>query len=99
MFEPFDQQAPLTHFDVFVRPDRLIFYVKGRQAWCSDLSTRPLTMKYGLIVYGSVLYHTGAEVFQYNSGSGGTFHYLMNTPYTDASAAVAGGRVPSASAW
>ena len=21
--EPFDQQAPLTHFDVFVRPDQL----------------------------------------------------------------------------
>lgn len=94
MFEPFDQQAPLTHFDVFVRPDRVIFYVNGRQAWCADLSDRKLQMKYGLIAYGNVLYHSSAETGEgYLSsfgGSGPSFgavgggtHYIMNTPWAD----------------
>ena len=84
MFEPFDQLAPLTHLDIFVRPDRLVFYVNGRQAWCADMSGRPLTMKYGLIAYGDVLYHSGAEEGEiYNGGSGGTFQYLTNTPWSN----------------
>jgi hypothetical protein len=90
MFEPFDQLAPLGHFDVFVRPDRVVFFVNGRQAWCADLRRRPLSMKYGLVGYGQVLYHSGAEIgqnFAWPDGSGnnrgGSFHYLMNTPWTD----------------
>jgi hypothetical protein len=90
MFEPFDQQAPLTHFDVFVRPDRVVFYINGRQSFCSDLSDRPLTMKYGLIGYGNVLYHSSAEIttnyvgqVQDQKAVGGSFHYVMNTPFTD----------------
>ena len=90
MFEPFDQQAPLTHYDVFTRPDRVVLYINGRQAWCADLSDRPLTMRYGEIVYGSVLYHSSAEssssyvgVEQYNGAVGGSFLYIMNTPWSD----------------
>jgi hypothetical protein len=90
MFEPFDQEAPLTHYDVFVRPDRVVFYINGRQAFCSDLSGHPLTMKYGEIAYGSVLYHSGAEIFtnyvgqaQYIGAEGGSTHYVMNTPWAD----------------
>jgi hypothetical protein len=90
MFEPFDQQAPLTHYDVFVRPDRVVFYVNGRQAWCGDLSDRPLAMKYGLLMYGDVLYHSSAEtpfsyvgVEGYRGAVGGSFHYVMNTPWAD----------------
>ncbi|MBC7957140.1 MAG: hypothetical protein H7Y33_14865 [Cytophagales bacterium] len=90
MFEPFDQLAPLGHFDIFVRPDRVVFYVNGRQAWCADLSKRPLSMKYGLVGYGQVLYHSAAEIGQnyaWPDGSGnnrgGSFNYLMNTPWTD----------------
>lgn len=94
MFEPFDQQAPLTHFDVFVRPDRVILFINGRQAWCADLSDRNLEMKYGLIAYGNVLYHSAAETREaYLStfgGSGpafgavgGSTHYVMNTPWSD----------------
>jgi len=90
MFEPFDQQAPLTHFDVFVRPDRVILFINGRQAWCGDLTDRPLTMKYGLITYGDVLYHSSAEtsaaytgVESYQGAVGGSFHYVMNTPWSD----------------
>jgi hypothetical protein len=90
MFEPFDQEAPLTHFDVFVRPDRVIFYINGRQAWCGDLSDRPLKMKYGMISYGSLLYHSGAEIItnylgqaQSSIAIGGSTHYVMDTPYGD----------------
>ncbi len=90
MFEPFDQQAPLTHFDVFVRHDRVIFYVNGRQAWCGDLTDRPLAMNYGLISYGNVLYHSSAEtssaytgVESYQGAVGASFHYVMNTPWAD----------------
>jgi hypothetical protein len=90
MFEPFDQQAPLTHYDIFVRPDRVIMFINGRQAWCGDLSDRPLTMQYGKIAYGSVLYHSSAEtsaayvgVESYQGAVGGSFHYIMNTPWAD----------------
>ena len=90
MFEPFDQEAPLTHFNVFVRPDRVIFYINGRQAWCADLSDRPLTMKYGHIAYGNLLYHSGAEIMPAYLGPsqnllalGGSTHYVMNTPSGD----------------
>jgi hypothetical protein len=90
MFEPFDQQAPLTHFDVFARPDRVIFYVNGRQAWCADLTDRKLTMKYGHVIYGNVLYHSAAEIVTNYGGKsnfvgaiGGTSHYIMNTPWSD----------------
>jgi hypothetical protein len=90
MFEPFDQQAPLTHFDVFVRRDRIIFYVNGRQAFCSDLSDRPLTMNFGHIIYGDVLYHSSAETTANYVGSeefqgavGGSFNTVMNTPWSN----------------
>jgi hypothetical protein len=89
MFEPFDQQAPLTHYDIFVRPDRIVLYINGRQAWCGDLSDRPLAMKYGLIGYGNVLYHSSAELYTNYYGQAapipgeGSFHYAMNTPWSD----------------
>lgn len=90
MFEPFDQQAPLTHFDVFVRPDRVILFINGRQAWCANLAATPLTMQYGLITYGHVLYHSNAEIETNYIGNqafagavGGNFHYTMNTPWAD----------------
>jgi hypothetical protein len=90
MFEPFDQQAPLTHFDVFVRRNRVILYINGRQAFCSDLSDRPLTMNYAHIAYGDVLYHSSAENVtnyvgseQFQGAVGGSFHYIMNTPWAD----------------
>jgi hypothetical protein len=83
MFEPFDQFSPLTHFDVFLRPDRLIFFINGRQAACVDMSAKPLTMKYGLIMYGSVLYHTSAEQMEGEMLSVQDYHYRLNTPVAD----------------
>jgi hypothetical protein len=59
--EPFDQVAPLTHYDLFIRPNRLVVFVNGRQAFCVDMTSRPLTMQYGLVVYGDLLYHSARE--------------------------------------
>jgi hypothetical protein len=91
--EPFDQQAPLTHYDIFVKPDRLVVFVNGRQALCANMSARPLAMNFGHIVYGQVLYHSDAEVGEYyvprRSAANiyqppyGLFHYTMNTPSAD----------------
>jgi hypothetical protein len=80
LMEPFDQFAPLTHFDVFVRPDRLVLFVNGRQAVCVDLSPRPLTMKYGLLMYGDILYHTSAEQIEGENAGIGDYQYRLNTP-------------------
>lgn len=83
MLEPFDQFSPLTHFDVFLRPDRLVFYVNGRQAACVDMSGRPLTMKYGLIMYGQILYHSSAEQIEGEWSGIQDYHYRLNTPVAD----------------
>ena len=90
ILEPGDQQNPLTHFDIFVRKDRMLLFVNGRQAVCWDLAATPLTMKYGLPMYGSVLYHSDAEYGEwyrpeslYSNDANGLFHYMMNTPAAD----------------
>jgi hypothetical protein len=59
--EPFDQVAPLAHYDLFIRPNRLVVFVNGRQAFCVDMSKRPLAMQYGMVVYGDLLYHSARE--------------------------------------
>jgi hypothetical protein len=61
MIEPFDQVSPLTHYDFFVRPDRLVVFINGREGFCVDLSSHPLTMKYGMISYGDLIYHSSIE--------------------------------------
>ncbi len=83
MMEPFDQINLLTHFDVFVRPDRLVVYVNGRQAICADISDRPLTMRYGLMMYGSFLYHSSAELSEAEDARAASYQYTLNTPIAD----------------
>jgi hypothetical protein len=61
LIEPFDQISPLVHYDFFVRPDRLVVFINGRQGFCVDMSDRPLNMKYGMITYGDLLYHSALE--------------------------------------
>ena len=89
MFEPFDQDGVLTHYDAFVRPDRVVLFINGRQAFCADLSDHPLTMQYALPVYGNVLYHSTADIptsyvglENFIGAAGGSFNYVMNTPWT-----------------
>lgn len=83
MMEPFDQYAPLTHFDLFVRPDRVVVFINGRQALCANLTSRPLTMKYGLIMYGNALYHTAAETEEAEITKSADYHYRLNEPLAD----------------
>jgi hypothetical protein len=68
--EPFDQVAPLAHYDFFIRPNRLVVFVNGRQAFCVDMSSRPLAMKYGMVVYGDLLYHSAREQMDMSPQSG-----------------------------
>jgi hypothetical protein len=70
--EPFDQAQPLTHYDVFVKRDRMVLFANGRQEACWDFAAKPLTMNVGHIVYGQVLYHTDAEA--------GEYYYPRRTP-------------------
>jgi hypothetical protein len=93
IIEPFDQLQPLTHYDVFTRKNRVVIFVNGRQAACIDLTPRPLTMNFGLIVYGQVLYHTDAEYGEYYIpkvpddnpyvAPRGLFHLSMNAVAAD----------------
>ena len=83
MMEPFDQYEPLTHFDLFVRPDRIVVFVNGRQALCANISSHPLTMKYGLIMYGNALYHTAAEQEESEETNSADYHLRLNEPIAD----------------
>jgi len=83
MMEPFDQYSPLLHFDLFVRPDRVVVFINGRQALCANMAARPLTMKYGLIMYGNALYHTAAEQSEAELIHAADYHYRLNEPIAD----------------
>lgn len=61
MLDPYDQVAPLTQYDVFVRPNRMVVYVNQRFGFCVDLSGRPLTMQYAMLAYGDLIYHSSVE--------------------------------------
>jgi hypothetical protein len=61
---------------------------------CADLSDNPLTMKYGLVAYGSLIYHSGLE-WQENERSvtdgplknnTALYHYQLNAPIVDSRA-------------
>jgi hypothetical protein len=80
MAEPFDQMNPLTHFNVFLRPDRLVVFINGRQAFCVDMASRPLTMKYGIIGYGDLLYHSSIEWQTISDNKAQLYQYQLNTP-------------------
>lgn len=81
---PDDPIGPLTQFDVYVRPNRMVVYVNSRQTFCVDLSTRPLSMQFATITYGDLIYHSSIE-WQENSDSVVSrepqlYHLLLNSP-------------------
>jgi hypothetical protein len=78
----FDQTSPLTHLDVFLRRDRLVVFVNGRQGFCVDLSSRPLTMNYGLVAYGDLIYHSALEWQEVSNDSRPLYHHTLNAPQT-----------------
>ncbi len=80
LIEPFDQAQPLTHYDVFLRRDRLVVFINGRQGFCVDLSAHPLTMSYGLVTYGDLLYHSALEWQEVSNVNAALYHHQLNAP-------------------
>ncbi len=78
--------SPRTHYDAYVRRDRLILYVNGEQRLCNDFPQQKLTMAEAAIGFGQVIYHSAAERLEfsrsYNDRTGQRY-YLTNTPYVD----------------
>jgi hypothetical protein len=86
-----DQQliAPATHFDLYIRRDRVVMYVNGEQRLCNDFPTVALTMAEGALGFGQVLYHSAAEREEFRApywDRTGQRYYLENTPFIDARA-------------
>jgi hypothetical protein len=80
LIEPFDQAQPLTHYDVFLRRDRLVVFINGRQGFCVDLSAHPLTMNYGLVTYGDLLYHSALEWQEVSNNNAALYNHQLNEP-------------------
>lgn len=80
---PYDQLTPAT-FDVYVRPDRVVLYVNDRLEFCVDLTPRPLTMRYAMITYGDLLYHSSIEWQEVSDSSAyknpQMYQMLLNSP-------------------
>lgn len=78
-----------TRFDVFIRRDRVVIYVKGQQRICQNLTSAPLTMAEGALGFWHVLYHTSAEHIELTRGLAadnpltGQRHLIWNTPWAD----------------
>lgn len=86
-----DQQlvAPSTHFDFYIRRDRVVMYVNGEQRLCNDFPSVALTMAEGALGFGQVLYHSAAERQEFSASywdRTGQRYYLENTPFIDARA-------------
>jgi hypothetical protein len=78
--------SPRTHFDIYVRRDRLVMYVNGKQRICNDLGSSKLTMAEAVPIFSQVLYHSGAErigFFEDSWNRGQQRYYKNNTPFVD----------------
>lgn len=80
------QISPRTRFDVWLKRDRLVLYVNGKQRLCNDFPHAALTMAESAVAFGQVLYHSAAERLEfgrsYNDRTGQRY-YLENAPYVD----------------
>jgi hypothetical protein len=78
--------APRTHYDIYVRRDRVIIFVNGQQKVCNIFPNAKLTMAEGALGFGQVLYHTSYErrefLYDFNDRTGQVY-YLNNTPFVD----------------
>jgi hypothetical protein len=61
MLEQDNLYAPLTHYDLFVRRNRVVLYADGQQKLCNDFPASMVTMSEAMVGFGHVLYHTSAE--------------------------------------
>ena len=80
-------QAPRARFELFVRRDRVVLYVKGEQRICNDLgASGKLTMAEGALGFGQVFYHSAAERDEFARSywdRTGQRYYIENSPFVD----------------
>ena len=75
-----------TRFDVWIKRDRVVMYVNGKQRLCNDFPQSALTMAEGAVAFGQVLYHSAAERLEFSrdyDDRTGQRYYLENAPYVD----------------
>jgi hypothetical protein len=78
--------SPRARFDAFIKRDRMVLYVNGKQRLCNDFGNAPLTMAEAGVAWGQVLYHTAAERLEFSrdyDDRTGQRYYLENAPYVD----------------
>ena len=63
-----------------LRRDGLVVFINGRQGFCVDLSAHPLTMNYGLVTYGDLLYHSALEWQEVSNVNAALYHHQLNAP-------------------
>jgi hypothetical protein len=61
MLDHVNQNAPTTHFDIYVRRGRVVVYADGAPKLCNDFDPAMVTMSEAMVGFGQVLYHTSAE--------------------------------------
>jgi len=84
-----DQQliAPRARYDIYVRRDRVLFFVNGELRVCSDFPDAALTMAEAAVGFGQVLYHSAAERLEFfaeHNDRSGQMYYREITPFFDA---------------
>jgi hypothetical protein len=78
--------SPRTRFDGYLKRDRLVLYVNGKQRLCNDFPTNALTMAEAAVGFGQVLYHSSAERMEFSRDFDmrtGQRYYLENGAYVD----------------
>ncbi|MFT3710212.1 MAG: hypothetical protein QM817_21505 [Archangium sp.] len=78
--------SPRARFDAFIKRDRMVLYVNGKQRLCNDFGATKLTMTEAGVAVGQVLYHTAAERLEFSrdyDDRTGQRYYLENSPYVD----------------
>ena len=78
--------SPRARFDAFIKRDRVVLFVNGKQRLCNDFPNAALTMPEAAVAFGQVLYHTAAERLEFSrdyDDRTGQRYYLENAPYVD----------------
>jgi hypothetical protein len=81
--------SPSTHYDLYIKRDRVVMFVDGQPRLCNDFPSVALTMAEGALGFGQVFYHSAAERGEFSApywDRTGQRYYLENTPFLDARA-------------
>jgi hypothetical protein len=73
-----------TRFDVYVRRDRVVVYIEGKQKVCADFAATPLDMAEAAVAFGNVFYHSASDRYDLTiRGYDAQHNYLDNLPFVD----------------